>query len=156
VRCLAGTLIALPAILLPMIGAAGGWTASVVDMARFLTNLDGSRGEPVLSEKSRQLMIEQPAAPLKPRENGTWFGLGWDSVIVKDRAFGYYKEGSYQGMRTYMKRLPNGVNWVLLCNASMEFDPQDTRVAANAMQEVHQLIEGNNKFPDINLFKDYP
>jgi N-acyl-D-amino-acid deacylase len=156
VRCLAGTLVALPAMLLPMINAAGGWSASVVDMARFLTNLDGSRGEPVLGEKTRQLMIEQPADPLKPRENGTWFGLGWDSVVVKDKTFGYYKDGSYQGMRTFMKRLPGGVNWALLYNASMEFDPQDTRLAANTVQEVHQLVEGNDKYPDVDLFKEYP
>jgi N-acyl-D-amino-acid deacylase len=155
VRCLAGTLIALPAMVLPMINAAGGWTASVVDMARFLTNLDGSRGESVLSEKTRQLMIAPPSEPLKPRENGTWFGLGWDSVVVKDKTFGYYKDGSYQGMRTFMKRLPSGVNWVLLYNASMEFDPQDTRIAANTVQEVHQLVEGNNKYPDIDLFKEF-
>jgi N-acyl-D-amino-acid deacylase len=155
VRCLAGTLIALPAMLLPMISAAGGWAASVVDMARFMTNLDGSRGEPVLSEKTRQLMVAPPPDPLKPRENGTWFGLGWDSVIVKDKAFGYYKEGCYQGMRTFMKRLPSGVNWALLYNASMEFDPQDTRIAANAVQEVHQVVEGNDKYPDIDLFKEF-
>jgi N-acyl-D-amino-acid deacylase len=156
VRCLAGTLIALPSMLLPMVNAAGGWTASVVDMVRFLTNIDGSRGEPVLGEKMRQVMIERPADPLKPRENGTWFGLGWDAVAVKEKTFGYFKEGSYQGMRTFMKRLPSGANWALLYNASMEFDPQDTRVAANVTQEIHQIIEAHDRFPDIDLFKDYP
>jgi hypothetical protein len=143
-------------MLLPMINAAGGWTASVVDLVRFLTNLDGSRGEPVLGEKMRQVMREPPAAPLKPRDNGSWFGLGWDSVVARDTAFGYYKEGSYQGMRTYMKRLPNGLNWALLYNASMEFDPQDQRVAANLVQDVHQIVEAHDKFPNIDLFKDYP
>jgi N-acyl-D-amino-acid deacylase len=155
-RYLAGTLVALPAPLLPMISAAGGWSGSAVDMARFLTNLDGSRGEPVLGEKTRRLMIEPPPAPLKPRANGTWAGLGWDSVVVKDKAFGYFKDGSFQGMRAFMKRLPTGVNWVLLYNASMEFDPQDMRVAANAVGEVHQLVEGLDKYPDIDLFKEYP
>ncbi len=155
VRCLAGTLIALPAMLLPMVNAAGGWAASAVDLARFLTNLDGSRGEPVLNEKSRRLMIARPPDPLKPRENGTWFGLGWDSVLVKDKTFAYSKEGSYQGMRTFMKRLANGLNWVLLYNASMDFDPQDTRIATNAVQEVHQLVESHTKYPDIDLFKEF-
>jgi hypothetical protein len=28
-------------------------------------------------------------------------------------------------MRTFMKRLPTGVNWVLLYNAGMDFDPLD-------------------------------
>ena len=44
VRHLTGSLIPLPAMLLPMVDATGGWSGSVVDMARFLTNLDGSRG----------------------------------------------------------------------------------------------------------------
>jgi N-acyl-D-amino-acid deacylase len=154
-RYLAGTLIALPAMLFPMISAAGGWSASVVDMARFLTNLDGSRGKPVLSEKTRKLMIEPPPKPLKPRPNGTYFGLGWDSVMVKDKAFGYYKDGSYQGMRTYMKRLPDGVNWVLLYNASMEFDPQDMQMAASTVHEARKLVEGIGKHPDTDLFEEY-
>jgi N-acyl-D-amino-acid deacylase len=155
VRHLAGTLIALPPAQLPMVDAAGGWSASAVDLARFLTNLDGSRGRSVLSEKSRQVMIEPPAAPLKPRDNGTYFGLGWDSALAKDKTFAYYKEGSYQGLRTYMKRLPNGLNWALLYNASMEFDAQDMRLAASTVQEARKLVEGIDKYPDIDLFKDY-
>lgn len=71
VRHFAGTLIALPAALLPMVDAAGGWSASAVDVARFLTNIDGSRGKSVLGEKSRQVMTEPPPLPLKPRDNGT-------------------------------------------------------------------------------------
>jgi N-acyl-D-amino-acid deacylase len=155
-RYLAGTLIALPAMLLPMVSAAGGWNGSVVDLARFLTNLDGSRGEPVLAERTRKLMLESPPSPLKPRANGTYFGLGWDSVIVNDKGFGYFKDGSYQGMRTFMKRLPTGVNWALVYNASMEFDPQDMQVAANTVHEVRQLVESIDKYPDIDLFKEYP
>jgi N-acyl-D-amino-acid deacylase len=156
VRCLAGTLVALPAMLLPMIDAAGGWSASVVDLVRLLTNLDGSRGKPVLGEKMRQAMVEKPPAPLRPRESGTWFGLGWDIVLVKDGAAGYYKDGSYQGMRTFMKRLPSGLNWALLYNASLEFDPHDTQVAAHVAEQVRQIIESNDKYPDTDLFKDFP
>ncbi len=156
VRCLAGTLVALPAMLMPMVDAAGGWSASVVDMVRFLTNLDGSRGEPVLGEKMRRAMVEKPPAPLKVRENGPWYGLGWDMVVMKDGAPGYFKEGCYQGMRTFMKRMPSGLNWALLYNASMEFDPYDTQVARNVAVEVLRIVEGNDRYPDIDLFKDFP
>jgi CubicO group peptidase (beta-lactamase class C family) len=155
VRHLAGTLIALPAAFLPMVNASGGWAASAVDLARLLTSLDGSRGEPILGEKMRKAMIEAPPEPLKPREDGSWFGLGWDSAIVKDNEFAYFKDGSYQGMRTYMKRLPNGLNWVLLYNASMEFDPNDLKLAANTVHEIRKVVEGIEKHPDIDLFKEY-
>jgi hypothetical protein len=77
-------------------------------------------------------------------------------VAVKGDTFGYYKEGSYQGMRTFMKRNPTGINWALLYNASMEFDPQDMQLAAGTVQEVHKLVEGFGKYPDIDLFKEYP
>ncbi|OAI39643.1 hypothetical protein AYO40_05625 [Planctomycetaceae bacterium SCGC AG-212-D15] len=155
-RYLPGTLVSLPAMLLPMVNAAGGWSSSVVDMARFLTNIDGSRGESVLSEKTRKLMLAPPPAPLKPRANGTWFGLGWDAVLTNDRGTTYFKEGSYQGMRTFMKRLPNGVNWALLYNASMEFDPQDMRIAASTIREARELIDKFEDYPDIDLFKEFP
>ncbi len=155
-RFLAGTLNMLPPMQLPMVTAAGGWSASVVDMARFLTNLDGSRGRPVLGDKARALMLEPPPRPLKPRDNGTYFGLGWDSVLRTDTTFGYFKDGSYQGMRTFMKRLPTGVNWVLLYNASMEFDPQDREMTAATVGEVHKFVEGFDRYPDLDLFKEYP
>jgi hypothetical protein len=151
-----GSLVTLPPMQLPMVDAAGGWIASAADMVRFLTNLDGCHGKPVLSAKTRELMREPPAAPLKPRDNGTWFGLGWDIVMEKGKTYGYYKEGSYQGMRTFMKRLPGGINWALLYNASMELDPVDKRMVATTAEEVQQLIDRFDKYPDIDLFDEWP
>jgi len=155
-RHLAGTLVPLPALRFPMIDATGGWVASAVDMARLLANLEATHGEPVLNEKSRLLMREAPPAPLKPRENGTYFGLGWDAAFIDGKQqYGYFKDGSCQGMRTYMKRLPNGVNWVLVFNASMEFDAVDMQTAGHAIQEVRKHVESLEKYPDIDLFKDF-
>ncbi|HSQ55096.1 MAG TPA: serine hydrolase, partial [Gemmata sp.] len=154
-RHLAGTQVPLPGLRLPMIEAAGGWLGSAVDMARFLTNLEGTRGKPVLGEKARAWMFEAPPAPLKPRENGTYFGLGWDAVFPEGKSVGFFKDGSYQGIRTYMKSLPNGVCWALLFNASMEIDGVDTHLAATAVQDVRQQIESLKKHPDLDLFKDF-
>jgi hypothetical protein len=108
-----------------------------------------------LGEKTFQQMIAAPPPPLKPRDNGTYFGLGWDSVIVTDNAFGYFKDGSWAGMRAFMKRLPNGVNWVLLFNASMNPDPLDAKITGDAVQEVRQTLERLEKFPDIDLFPEF-
>lgn len=155
IRHLTGSLIPLPAMLLPMVDATGGWSASAVDMVRFLTNYDGSRGTPVLSEKTRRLMMEPPPAPLKSNANGTFIGLGWDSVLLQDKSYTIYKEGSYQGMRTFMKRLPNGVCWALMYNASMDFDPVDMQVASSAVHEVRRHVESLEKLPNIDLFKEF-
>ena len=109
-----------------------------------------------LTAYSAEVFIEPPPPPLKPFANGTFVGLGWDSVTVQGNSFGFFKDGSYQGMRTFMKRLPNGVCWCLLYNASMDFDPVDMQIAGNTVQEVRRLVEDIEKYPDIDLFKEFP
>jgi len=155
-RHLAGALTPLPPMQLPMVDAAGGWIASVVDLVRFLTNIDNSRGKSVLNRKSRDLMREPPAPPIKRRDNGTYFGLGWDIAGETAEKFGYYKEGSYQGMRTFMKRLGSGINWALVYNSSMEFDPVDRRMVSGTAEEVQQLIDSFDVYPNIDLFEEFP
>jgi N-acyl-D-amino-acid deacylase len=136
--------------------AAGGWTASAVDLAKFLTALDGSRGKPLLNEKTFRLMIAPPAPPLKPREDGTFVGLGWDSVLVTDKKeYALFKDGSWFGMRTFMKRQPNGVSWALLFNASMNPDTTDTRTLGDAVHKVREAIGRHEKLPDRDLFADF-
>src|SRR5262249_35847349 len=98
IRHLAGSLVPLPPANLPMVSASGGWVAARVAVARLLASLEAGGGEPVLGEKMRRAMIEPPPAPLKPRADGTWFGLGWDMAAVEGQQFGYVKDGSYQGM----------------------------------------------------------
>jgi N-acyl-D-amino-acid deacylase len=155
-RYLAGTDTELPAWQQKYSDAAGGWTASAVDMMRFLTALDGSRGKPVLGEKAFQVMIEPPPPPLKVRPNGTHVGLGWDSVILKEKKeYGYFKDGNWFGMRCFMKRLPNGVTWVLLFNASVQPDATDSRIAADAVKEVRETVDRFDKYPEVDLFKDF-
>jgi CubicO group peptidase (beta-lactamase class C family) len=154
-RYLAGTDFFLPPLQLPMADAAGGWSASVLDMIRFLTALDGSRGKRLLSAKAWQQMLDPPPPPLQPRANGTYFGLGWDSVIRADSGPGYFKDGSFYGMRSFMKHTPAGVSWVLLFNASMQPDAIDTDLITQAVREVREVVE-TAKHPDIDLFGTFP
>ena len=101
-------------------------------------------------------MVEPPPPPLKPRPNGTHVGLGWDSVFLSGpKRFGYYKDGSWFGMRSFMKRNPNGVNWVLLFNASMQPDVMDSQIAGDAIKEVREAVERLGKYPDIDLFTEF-
>jgi N-acyl-D-amino-acid deacylase len=154
-RHIAGTLDVLPPLELPMIDASGGWYASPLDMIRFMTAVDGSRGKPLLNEKSQRLMIEPPPKPVQPFPDGTFVGLGWDHVQIKDKSFGYMKGGSNPGERTFMKRRLDGINWVLLFNASMEFDPQDVDYLTGALKEILEKIDRLDKYPDVDLFKEF-
>jgi N-acyl-D-amino-acid deacylase len=154
-RHLAGTLLILPPIEMPMQEASGGWVASAIDMMRFVTALDGSRGKALLTEKSLRLMVEPPPKPLGPFPDGTHVGLGWDKVQVDGKRFGYFKSGNLPGERTFAKRRFDGVKWVLLFNASMDFDSQDGQRITNAVQRVHEKIERFEKYPDVDLFKEF-
>jgi N-acyl-D-amino-acid deacylase len=122
-------------------GAAGGWCASAVAMARFLTAVDGTRtGKPFLSEAMMRQMLARPKPPLVIRENGSWFGLGWDSVHpMRNWPHGpahsppdpigasdendfdnlaYGKDGGVPGISTWIEHLPGGIDWVVLFNGS--------------------------------------
>lgn len=137
--------------------AAGGWTASAVDLARFLTALDGHRGKPILKDATFQQMIAVPPKPIGNRPNGTHVGLGWDGVLLKDREFGLFKDGMWYGMRSFMKRQPNGVAAVLLFNASMQPDQQDAKTVGDAAADVRKHLEEIGKFEEgTDLFKEYP
>ena len=75
---------------------------------------------------------------------------------ITDKGFGYSKDGSWAGMRGFMKRNPRGVNAVLLFNASMNPDTADTQIAADAVKEVRETLDRLETFPDIDLFKELP
>ncbi len=155
-RCyLAGTGTLLPPMSLPMARAAAGWHASGADVVRFLTALDGSRGKKLLKDATYQLMVAAPPAPLKVRPNGTYPGLGWPTVFASPKGPGYAQDGNWYGMRTFMKCNPaRGVNWALLFNVTMQPDPIDGRITLDAVREVQERIDGLERYPEVDLFKE--
>src|SRR5262245_5071073 len=109
----AGLMQALPAYNSPWTDASGGWAASVVDLARMMTALDGSRtGKPFLGEAMMKEMLAPPPAPLKPRADGTHFGLGWDAVQKFAKGHGYSKGDAWPGVRASVKHRADGVTTV--------------------------------------------
>ena len=81
----------------PIAAPAGNWLASVVDLARFLTAVSGTRGKPFLSSAARQQMLAAPPPPLVPRRSGSHVGLGWDSVTEEPRGIQFHKNGFGSG-----------------------------------------------------------
>ncbi len=140
---------------LPMAKAAAGWVATAPDMVRFLTALDGSRGKKFLKEETIACMLAPPPPPLKPRSNGSYPGLGWPTVVSSPKGYGYFHDGNWFGMRTFMKRNPaRGLNVVLLLNASVQADPIDQQIARDAAKEIQQFIEETKEFPRVDLFSE--
>ena len=124
-------------------------------MVRLVTALDGSRGKPVIKPETFALMTGPPPAPLKTRPDGVYVGLGWDGVLRTDQGVTCFKDGSWFGMRSFMKRQANGVTWVLMFNASMQPDANDVRTATDAVKHIREKLEALEKYPAIDLFDEY-
>jgi N-acyl-D-amino-acid deacylase len=156
-RYLSGTEQMLPAYSMPFADASGGWSASAVDLAKLMTALEGSRGgRPFLSEDMMAQMLSPPPPPLKPRANGTYFGLGWDTVQKFPHGTGYMKGGSWAGIRTSMKHTPDGMCVIILVNGSMEPDVLDMKIRDEAVREVLEYLAKVKEFPKTDLFKELP
>ncbi len=136
----------------PIAAPAGNWLASVVDLARFLTSVSGTRGKPFLSSAARQQMLAVPPPPLVPRRNGSHVGLGWDSVAEGPRGIQFHKSGSAAGVRAYIEHRCDGIDWVLLLNSDGQVQNQPP-AAAEIIGKIHQAIDATRDWPDRNLFE---
>lgn len=99
---------------LAAIDAAGGWLASAVDLTRFMTALDGSRGAALLSPEA---MAEMTARPPLPDWEGapSWFGLGMQ-VQPTERGAIWHHGGSTPGASGELLRAPDGWTVAVLFN----------------------------------------
>ena len=154
-RYLAGSGTVLPPLQLPMVRAAAGWSASPVDVVRLMTALDGSRGKPLLQEKSMKELLAAPPPPLKANKDGSYPGLGFEAVLARPDGFTYFQDGNWYGIRAFMKRTLKGVNWVMTFNASMQPDQIDMKISQAVLQEIREAVEGTGEFPMVDLFKEY-
>jgi len=136
----------------PIAAPAGNWLASVVDLARFLTAVSGTRGKPFLSFAARQQMLAVPPRPLSPRRNGSHLGLGWDSVTEVPWGIEFRKSGASAGVRTLIEHRPNGIDWVLLLNADGDLPGQPPATSAIG-DKIRQAIDATRDWPENNFFE---
>jgi CubicO group peptidase (beta-lactamase class C family) len=143
-----------------MKGCAGCWVLSTVDATRFMTSLDGSRGERVVSKASYQKMLA-PLPSLDKKANPRHNGLGWDVVEQTPAGVLHSKNGGVAGISTWMEHLPNGVCWALFFNGNLkdegaEDGEERPRKAAGKKKPwpvIREAIEKINNWPTIDLFE---
>jgi CubicO group peptidase (beta-lactamase class C family) len=95
---------------------AGGWILSPADMVRVLMAYDAGK---IVSPASRAAMLAPPAAPLRPRADGSAFGLGWDVVLRSggDPSTVFYgKNGGIQGSSAWIEHRPDGIDLAAFYN----------------------------------------
>ncbi len=93
--------------------AHGGWVASVIDLLRLVTAIDGRLPHTnLLSLASIATMTSRPSPPWKQTEE-PYYGMGW---LVRNTPGNWWHDGSLPGTRTEMVRAGNGFTWALLFN----------------------------------------
>jgi N-acyl-D-amino-acid deacylase len=94
--------------------AHGGWIASAVDLAHFVSALDGSHPSPILEPETLDAMLSRPAAPLWEGRSD-YYGLGWRVRPARDSA-NWWHTGSLPGTSAVLYRTSGGLAWVALFN----------------------------------------
>jgi N-acyl-D-amino-acid deacylase len=132
----------------------GSWVASPIEVMRFMTALDGSRGSPLISKRSYQQMLMPPGPPYENKQRDRHPGLGWDAVQNRGKnALVYHKNGGIPGIATYMEHLPGGVDWCILFNASSGGSEDK---AEGWRPPIIMAVAATTKWPAIDLFSKYP
>jgi len=91
----------------------GGWSASALDLLRFITAVDGRSTPPdILSLTSISNMIARPSPPWGPTQE-PYYGMGW---MVRNTPDNWWHTGALPGTGTEMVRAGNGFTWVALFN----------------------------------------
>lgn len=91
----------------------GGWLASVIDLAKFLTSVDGGPVRPDLV--SGPFLLQMLAAPPGVWTGSSYFyGLGW---LVRPDPGNWWHNGSLPGTASFVARYASGITVAAVFNA---------------------------------------
>ncbi|HAH22746.1 MAG TPA: serine hydrolase [Prolixibacteraceae bacterium] len=125
-----------------LLGPAGGWIASSMELAKLLVSVDGFSNVPDILPQS---LISQMV------EHKFFRGpLGWK--VVKDNG-DWIRTGSMAGTSALVKRQSNGFSWVVVINTSTWKGPKLPAYINFMMGKVEKTIK---KWPKQDLFKYKP
>jgi CubicO group peptidase (beta-lactamase class C family) len=125
-----------------LLGAAGGWIASSVELAKLMALIDGFRNYP---DMLPQNLINQMTV------NKDFKGpLGWK--VVKDNG-DWIRTGSMAGTSAIMKRQSSGFSWIIIINSSSWKGP---RLPAYINYMMEKIEKKNLNWPKTDLFKYEP
>lgn len=126
-----------------LLGSAGGWIASPIDLMKLLVVVDGYPGiKDILSGKSIAEMTQVDEKGLDP--------LGWRSTNEHGE---WWRTGTLPGSSVLLKRDSNGISWVIITNTSNYKGPHLAVEMDRLMSEILRKI---SKWPEYNLFDFFP
>ena len=125
-----------------LLGPAGGWIASSVELAKLMVMVDGFKSVPdIFSQNLINQMI------VNDKIHGP---LGWK--VVKDNG-DWIRTGSMAGTSAIIKRQSNGFSWVIVVNTSSWKGPRLPAYIEYMMDKIEKKI---NNWPNHDLFKTVP
>jgi uncharacterized protein (TIGR03437 family) len=133
-----------------LLGPAGAWIGSAIDLAKFVAMLDGARPPAVVSANSFSRMLAQSQPPTWVDSFG-WYGFG---LFVQRQPDGTnWDHGGYTpGSQSYFYRFANGLGYAVLFNGA-------TQDGANPIgyvgQAVWDAMAAVRDWPDHDLFPQY-
>jgi N-acyl-D-amino-acid deacylase len=129
--------------------AAGGWIASVVDLMKFLSAVDGGATRPdFLKPETMQTMTERP--PLWATSTA-YYALGW-SVQRSGGAAAWWHTGGLPGSAAYLVRLAGEINLVALFNTL----PANSEFYSELDKALGEGLSGVTAWPEHDLFSVLP
>jgi len=125
-----------------LLGSAGGWISSSVELAKLMVLIDGFRNVPDMIPHN---LVDQMVV------NKDFRGpLGWK--VVKENG-DWTRTGSMAGTSAIMKRQSNGFCWVIVINSSSWKGPRLPAYVDYMMRKIEKKI---TNWPKSDLFKFEP
>lgn len=125
-----------------LLGAAGGWVCSSVELARLLVLIDGWPGVKDILKDSSILEMTDNTYAKGP--------LGWRAT----NDYGaWVRTGSMAGSVAMLKRQKNGVHWIFLSNTSSW---KGSKFPYEINRFMQRLISRVEDWPKQDLFNYYP
>ena len=122
-----------------MLGPAGGWMATSVDLMRVLVLVDGysKRYKDILSEATIQQMTKGVGGVRRP--------LGWRDV----RGEHWWRTGTLSGTSALLTRDSNGMSWVVVSNTT----PRRGSFPGTSRWAIREAFKMIKKWPTHDLFE---
>ena len=125
-----------------LLGPAGGWVASSVELAKLLVLIDGyKKVEDIIPPKLMREMVDHertrgPLGWLRVNKDGTW-----------------WRTGSMAGTSAMIKRGNNGISWVVIMNSSSW---KGTSFAGEINSLMTKTLRHIKTWPEQDLFTYFP
>ena len=122
-----------------LLGSAGGWLASAIDLMKLIDVIDGNpKVADILKPESIREMTKVDPKGLDP--------LGWRSTNENGE---WWRTGTLPGTSALVKRQSNGFSWVILSNTSNYKGPH---LALEMDRTMSRILTEANQWPDYDLF----